>query len=323
MEHGLLAVGNMPVVRTRRLIPWVVVALSVWLTIPVSGQSQARSPEARYSAGVNLVTLDVCVRDPAGRFVEGLRPEQFLVLENGAPQELAFFEASAPLPVHAVLLIDRSASMRGAKLERARAGALQFAGRLQPRDRLKVIAFNERVRSLSATAGNLAWGASLAALGATGSTALYDALVLAAHELARMRRDAPAAQTRDVIIVLSDGEDTASLNGFEEVQPLLRRSGALVYGLSLRAGENGRPLGASWPLLQLARDTGARAVSVPSLDALDRLYEEIDLEVRRMYRVGYVSSNGRPDGGWRGLSVRVHTPDAQVRTRAGYYAPRR
>ena len=127
-------------------------------------------------------------------------------------------------------------------------------------------------------------------------------------------------ETREVIIVLSDGEDTASVVGFDEALPVLRRSGALVYALSLRADAKGVWLGATWPLLELARDTGGRTLSVPILDKLPALYEEIAAEVRHLYRIGYVSNDERRDGQWRQVAVRVLTRDARVRTRAGYYA---
>lgn len=275
--------------------------------------------QPRFRSDVDLVTLDVCVKDADGRFISGLSPDDFVVLEEGTRQRIALFEASDPLPMNVVLLIDRSASMRGEKLGRARAAAAAFVRLLGPRDRMKVIAFNERATIISSPAAD-AWSDALAPLTPTGATALYDAMVLAAHELGRIRRASDHLTARDVIIVLSDGEDTASLVGFEEMLPRLRRSGALVYGLSLRAGRNGQPTGAPWPLLRLAHETGATAMSVAELAQLDRLYEQIAVEVRHMYRIGYVSSDPRADGEWRTLSVRVADPRARIRTRAGYYA---
>ena len=278
--------------------------------------------QAQFRADIDLVTLDVCVRDATGRFVDSLTSDKFLVLENGVPQAVTVFEASDPLPLNVVLLIDRSASMYGEKIDRARAAAFEFAKLLHPDDRLEVIAFNQRATVVHTKGGDPAqWPATLTELSASGSTALYDAMLLAAHQMERGRR-AAEGYTRDLIIVLSDGEDTASLVGFDEVLPTLRRSGALVYGLSLRAGRAGESLGATWPLQQLARDTGAVAMGVPQLESLTRLYAQINQEVRQMYRLGYVSSDKHSDGEWRELVVRVDVPDAKVRTRSGYYAAR-
>jgi Ca-activated chloride channel family protein len=277
---------------------------------------------AQFRADIDLVTLDVCVRDTAGRFVESLTSDRFVILENGVPQQVTVFEAADRLPLNVVLLLDRSASMYGEKLDRARTAALEFASLLGPEDRLEIIAFNQRAAIVQAAGAEpSALPMALNRLSAIGSTALYDAMVIAANEIARSRRKSEG-YTRDLVIVLSDGDDTASLVGFDEVLPVLRRSGALVYGLSLRDGEAGETLGATWPLQQLARDTGAVAVAVPHLSSLSDLYAQINQEVRQLYRLGYVSSDKRADGQWRQLSVRVDVPDARVRTRAGYYAAR-
>jgi Ca-activated chloride channel family protein len=295
-----------------------VAALAVLLVV-LGAPSSAQSP---FRGGIDLVSLDVCVRDSTGRFLTGLAPEDFLVLENGKPQRVSFVMPSGTLPLRALLLIDRSGSMHGAKLERAVEAAGLFARRLGPADQLGIIAFNQQAARLHPFSNDLSGvPAALASVTATGSTSLYDALLVAANDLLRARSDA-LPDTREAVIVLSDGEDTGSLVGFDEVLPALRRSGALVYTVSLRESAKGEWLGASWPLLALARDTGARALGVPSLDALPALYAEIDAEVRHLYRIGYVSNDERRNGQWRSVAVRVRSGDARVRTRAGYYAAR-
>ena len=318
--------------------PIVLGVLAALLVVP-NGPSMAQAPstsasplpagmttpapdKAGFKAGVDLVPLDVCARDASGGFLTDLTADDFLVLENGKPQRISLLLPSGAVPLTAILLIDRSASMYGPKLERAIEAAGLFARRLGPDDQLEIIAFNHRAERVHAFGDDPARvPAALASLKTDGSTSLYDALLVAANDLARARAGA-LPETREVVIVLSDGEDTASLVGFEEVLPVLRRSGALVYTVSLREGTEGEWLGASWPLLALARDTGARALGVPRLDALPALYAEIDAEVRHLYRIGYVSADDRRDGRWRTVSVRVLSRDARVRTRAGYYAAR-
>ena len=285
------------------------------LTARVAGQP-------RFTSGVDLVSLDVCVRDSTGRFLSDLSPDDFLVLENGKLQRISFLMPSGAVPLTAILLIDRSASMSGVKLERAVEAAELFARLLGRDDQLEIVAFNQRAERVHVFGDDQAQvPVALASIQATGGTALYDALLVAANDLVRERHDA-LPETREAIIVLSDGDDTASLVGFDEVLPVLRRSGALVYTVSLREGAKGEWLGANWPLLALARDTGARALGVPRLDALPALYAEIDAEVRHLYRIGYISNDEHRDGQWRTVSVRVRPRDANVRTRAGYYASR-
>ena len=291
--------------------------------------SRAQSPDSpRFKSGIDLVSLDVCVRESTGRLLTGLTADDFLVLENGKPQRVSFVLPSGAVPLTALLLIDVSHSMYGPKLEQALEAARQFATLLGPEDRLEILAFNRRSHRIHAFGDDpahvrRALSSSIGAIlsSSTGTTALYDALLVGANDLLRARGET-LPETREVIIVLSDGEDTSSRIGFEEVLPVLRHSGALVYSVSLRANERGEWLGASWPLSVLARDTGARALAIPSLDALPALYADIDAEARHLYRIGYVSNDERRDGQWRTVSVRVRSRDAQARTRAGYYTSR-
>ena len=276
-----------------------------------------------FASNVDLVSFDVCVRNSSGGFMADLAAGDFVVLENGKPQRIVFVVPSDTVPLTVTLLIDRSASMRGHKLEHAREAVTQFLKLLGPKDQSAILAFNQRTVRLHGFGDDPARApAALASLEATGTTALHDALLVAAHDLVRARRGRPP-ETREAIIVLTDGEDTASRVGFEEVLPVLRRSGALVYAVSLRTDARGEWLGANWPLLALARDTGGRALGVPRLAALPDLYRDIDAEVRHSYRIGYVSADTRRDGQWRSLSVRVHAGDARVQARAGYYAAHR
>ena len=296
------------------------------------GQSiRADTSSPRFKSGVDLVSLDVCVRDASGRFVPDLSLDDFLVLEDGKPQQVAFLLPSKAVPLTAVLLIDVSQSMWGAKLQRAREATSGFARLLDADDRVELIAFNHRATRIHAFDDEAAHvsealSSSIDAIlksheSSTLSTALYDALLVGANELGR-RRGSLLPETREVIVALSDGEDNSSLVGFDEVLPVLRRSGALVYSVSLRANDRGDWLGATWPMSALARDTGARALGVPRLEALPDLYRDINAEVRHLYRLAYVSNDGRRDGRWRTISVRVPSRDVRVRTRAGYYAPR-
>ena len=184
----------------------------------------------------------------------------------------------------------------------------------------RVHRFEDETRHVASTV-TPSIGAVLTTIGAAGSTALYDARIVGIDDLVRRHGNTPA-EARDVVIVLSDGEDTSSRVGFEEVVPVVRRSGALVYSVSLRAGEGGEWLGPTWPLLQLARDTGARALGIPQLDALPQLYRGISTAVRHPYRIAYAPNNATRDGRWRTIAVRIPSRDARVVTRAGYYAPR-
>lgn len=280
------------------------------------------SGQPRFRHGVDLVSLDVCAKDSTGRLLTDLVADDFLVLENGRPQSVSIVMPSGAVPLTVVLLIDHSTSMLGPKLARAQEAARLFASRLGPEDRLEIIAFNQQAKRVLGFSDDLSRApAALDSIRAWGTTALYEALLVAANDVVRARAGMEP-ETREVIILLSDGEDTASVVGFDEALPVLRRSGALVYALSLRTDAKGIWLGPTWPLLTMARDTGGRTLGVPVLDKLPALYAEIAAEVRHLYRIGYVSNDDRRDGQWREVTVRVPARNARVRTRAGYYAAR-
>ena len=296
--------------------------IALWLSAGGIKAAETDRPQP-FKSGVDLVTVDVCVRDAAGHFLPTLSADDFLILENGAAQEVRFIERGDALPLRVLLLIDGSSSMNGRKLGRAREAAAQFAARLSADDKMEIITFNEKASIALAFEDERARAAeTLHHISASGMTALNEALLVAVNELRRVRT-VYGSEAREVVIVLSDGEDTASVIGFEEILRAVRSSGALVYTLSLRTSPSGEWLGANWPLLQLAADTGGRAVAVPRLDALEELYHDIVTEVRHLYRLGYVSSNSRRDGTWRSVSVRMRSGDARIQTRAGYYASSR
>ena len=275
----------------------------------------------RFKTQVDMVALDVCVRDANGQFVPDLSADDFVVLENGRPQRLVFMAPADAVPLTIVMLLDRSGSMHGPKLEYAIDAANAFAALLGPGDRLEIIGFNDRSTRLHGFGDDVSQvPAQLKSLWAVGSTALYDALLVGASAL-RRARGGPLADTREAIILLSDGEDMNSRVDFQEAQGALRRSGALVYAVSTRADPQGRWLSPNWPMLAVARDTGGKAAGVGAHE-LAEVFRAIDTELRHMYRLGYVSADERRDGAWRSIAVHVPSRDARVRTRAGYYAPR-
>lgn len=286
------------------------VVLTVLWTPRVAAQA-----DAPLRAAVDLVALDICVRAAGGHSVTGLGADDFLVIENGRPQRVQMFAVSRDVPIDAVLLVDRSASLGGEKDVQARTAARAFAATLRPADRFEVLGFDKRVSvlrdlaPLSAGIGLAAWREP------RGETALFDALAVAAHRLAQRPRD---PDRRRVLIVLSDGEDTSSILDEEAVLPALRRSGAVVYAVRLDSGGSG-PV--PWWLQRFATDTGGEATAVPKPEALPAWFTRISDEIRTLYRLGYVSSDARRDGTWRRVDVRVPTVMASVRTRTGYYAP--
>lgn len=281
-----------------------------------------RDPELpEFRSEVELVALEVCVKGRDGRLINDLTPQDFLVLEDRTPQQLSFFLPGDRVPLAVVMLMDRSSSMMGSKLERAKAAASAFIRALNPQDRVGLITFARRAdRAVPLGTDHRAAERAVAEIPpAGGLTGMFDAILVALQDL-KQARARTSEESRYVMIVLSDGQDTSSLVDFDEVLDAVRRSDVMVYGISLRTDAKDRWLAPGYELARLAADTGGRAVGVRATQDLTSIYEEIAAELRHLYRLGYVSSNTGGDGKWRTVSVRVARPDARARTRRGYFA---
>lgn len=307
-------------IMTRRVLSIMMLALAAVMIATARSAAQAQQ---RFRSGVDVVALDVCVKDRDGRFLPELAAGDFLVLDEHTPRDIQFFAAGSRVPLAVVLMVDRSSSMHGPKMARAKTAASSFIGTLGPGDLLEIIAFGDRTeRPLSFSTDRAAAEDAVAGLSADGKTALFESLSIALRDLAQMRRRETAEQ-RHAIVILSDGEDTKSLLAFDDVLEQARRSGVLIYTVSLRADMKGRILPTPWELFQLANETGGRAVAVDSHEELERVYREIGAELRHLYRLAFLPTGAPTDGSWRRVLVRVPTrAGAHVRTRAGYYAPR-
>ena len=285
-----------------------------------AANTPAEKPQ--FKSSVALVPLDVCVRNRDGRPTTGLKPEDFLILENNVPQQIVLFSAEGRVPLAVALLVDNSSSMAGLRLERARVAAAEFIGILRSGDLVEVISFNERpnLRYPLGTDHEQA-KRSLNEISAAGMARLYEAALVALRRLERAQRSRTVGY-RNVMVLLSDGEDTASRLPFDDVLEDVRRSGVLVYTISLRTDEHDRVVAPRWQMAHLANDTGGRAVAVRALSGLTQIYQDIGVELLHLYRLGYVPSAPARDGSWRSVSVRVPTRNVVIQTRSGYYAPR-
>jgi Ca-activated chloride channel family protein len=269
------------------------------------------------SVKTDLVMLPVTVVDRRGRFVPGLQREDFTVYDNGERRAIEFFTAD-DLPATIGMVIDSSGSMRG-KREDVTAAATAFAAMSHPLDQFFTLNFNEVVwpglpPSVAFTEDVNQLRAALSAARAAGMTALYDALDRALTHLQLGTRD------RKALIVVSDGGDNASTQTVEAVIERTRRTGAAIYSIALF---NPDDRGASRSLLKkLARDTGGRAFTPRSAEAVTRAFGAIARELRSGYTMGFIPPDTSA-GGFRSIRVVVDGADAgnlTVRTRAGYHA---
>jgi Ca-activated chloride channel family protein len=276
-----------------------------------------------FRAGVEMVSLNVTVVDSTGRYVTDLDQTDFSVFEDGARQELSFFNKTN-LPIALSLLIDSSASMEQ-RMENAQEAAIGFAKKIRAQDLAQVVDFDSRVEIKSGFTNKIDdLEAAIRTTSAGGSTALHNAVYISLKELAKVKAKNPDEIRRQAIVVLSDGEDTSSLVSFEEVLELAKRSETAIYTIGLQPRETTALRGfreAEFVLRQLAQETGGRAFFAQKIEDLKDVYGQIADELSSQYSMGYASKNPRRDGAFRRLVVQTNRANTTARTKRGYYGP--
>ncbi len=281
-----------------------------------------------FKGGVELVALNVVVTDPRSRFVPDLQREDFVVLEDGVRQEIAFFSGIS-VPLDLVIVIDTSSSMsimRPAVLEAA-SGFLRV---LRPEDRAAVVGFNERVSVLQDMTPDVALVAdAIRRTGATGVTALFSSLYVVLREFGRPARQATEVR-RQAIVVLTDGEENTSALGFETLLDEARARGVAVYAIMMQTEavtvlehRAGRLSYARAGIRQIATETGAVAYFPNHPRDLIPIYRTIASDLAHQYAIAYQPTTAGGDEVLRQVSVRlVSKPALKARTRTHYVSGR-
>lgn len=307
---------------------WRVRVMSV---VACVGGLSAVSAAQTFRSATELVNLNVTVVGPDASHVPGLTSEQFEVREDGIVQPLKFF-AAGETPVDVMLLLDTSSSMTDS-MPFVRAAASRFVGALRSGDRAGVMGISNGLRVLQPLTGDVdALNEAIKTTRAAGRTPLYASIYSALNELEKIRRQPDGGVRRQAMVVLTDGNDTASAFGFEELLPVVRRHAVPVYTIAPRPAQELRILRESafgettsrqdFELRTIATDTGGRAFFPVALRDLSGIYGDIANELAHQYSLGYQSTNAAHDGAFRRIALRVIAPNVQWRTRTGYQTER-
>ncbi len=266
------------------------------------GGSSLFAQQASFSTRVDSVRVDIDVRRD-NRPVPGLTADDFEILDNGVRQKVELV-ASTALPVSVVLALDTSASLDPKERTHLVAAGTRVIDALRPAETAALVTFAERILVHTAfTADAPKLRALVAAPTPSGDTALYDA----AHAAMLLGTSAPG---RSLVILFSDGEDTASFLTEDDVAEAAQRTGSVVCVVMI--GGDGR-------LLQrLANTTGGLFVKETSLDRVAARFAEILDSFRNRYLVSFTPT-GVTGAGWHKLTVRAKG-GGSVRARAGYWA---
>lgn len=276
-----------------------------------------RSDAPRYSVDVRAVALDVLVTDEEGRFVSGLRPDDFRVLEQDVPQELSFFSPGRT-PVTIMILLDSSASVRSDMLSIQKA-ANRFIKKLEPGDRARIGFFHDEVVFGPRFTDDMAeHSAMINQMQPQRSTHLYDALTESFEKIERV-------PDRKALLVFSDGEDQGSRTSTQGALEAARRSDVSVYAVGILGWSAAGGRHTNQRLLeQVARLTGGRAFFPENEKQMQKAFDRIRDEIHHQYRMGYVPASGGEGGRqWREIQVELtRRKDLVVRCRRGYYTDR-
>jgi Ca-activated chloride channel family protein len=269
----------------------------------------------------DLITFTVTVTDTYGRFVSGLGKSAFTVLDEKKQQEITFF-SDDDAPVSVGVIFDVSGSMGGDKISRARDALSKFIQTSHNMDEYFLIAFNSRAQLLlDKTRDGNAVLDKLTFVQTRNNTALYDACYLGVEKVQR------GAHPKRALLLISDGQDNNSRYTFSELRRLLKESDVTLYGIGILSGSDaGTGLGmeGQGTLDELASVSGGKAFFPRSNAEMDDIFEQIALELRHQYSIGYKPANFQNDGRWHKIKVRVTPPRGLprlfVRSKEGYYA---
>ena len=275
-----------------------------------------------------LVSVPVTVTDRSGRAINGLKKENFRVYENKVEQPISFFTAE-DAPASIGVIFDISGSMSDGKIIQAREALSRFIQTSHEQDEYFLISFNSTPHLLlDGTRDAQAVLDEFKNVHPGGETALYDAVSLGIEEVSH------GIYPKRAVILISDGEDNHSRYSFNQLRRSLQESDVAIYTIGIGGYTPRRSM--SQVVMEslgrvvmdnLASISGGRAFRPWDTKEMDEAFEQIALELRRQYSIGYVPSNYVADGKLHRIRVTLAVPPSLsrlvVRNREGYHAVRK
>jgi Ca-activated chloride channel family protein len=292
-----------------RCLP-VLIALS---GIVAAGQ---QPPTFKSGSGA-IVSIFATVNDASRRLVPGLTIEDFEILDNDKPQPITVFDNKIR-PITVVVMLDTSLSMTNS-IPRLREAAEQFVIRLLPADKARVGAFNDKIEFSSRFTNNRDELISdVKDLDYGNGTRLWDAVNASVEEL-------KGIEGRRVILVLTDGDDTASRAGLGAVTDRSRDEEVMVYTIGLESVFfDGQRMVRTRPdrgLRRIADETGGGYFELKKSDELASTFTRVAEELHSQYTLGFEAT--QLDGRVHKITVRMKQPGMTARARRSYVAVRR
>jgi len=315
-------------------------AALVWFFVCLCVPKEFAQEKPDIQVDVDLVTIACEVNNANGTPAADLKAEDFRLLDNGQPREISHFWRESDLPLTVALVADVSGSQAG-YIRSHREAIAQFLKQvIGPRDRAMVVEVAGKARLLSGlsnSSGDLS--AAVERIGSPegrqspllgpvcrnssfphscGGTALWHALYYTAREL-------KPVTGRKAIVVLSDGIDTGSDIGLNDLIEATQAAGTVVYSIKYASPMRFFSIGGaiaqavSHGLDRLSRESGGLMFPNPGRDTAEG-FSRIETDLRNMYVLGFAPPAGARDGRFHALSVTATPPGLTVRSRAGYWA---
>jgi Ca-activated chloride channel homolog len=269
---------------------------------------------------VDEVVLNATVLDDKQHLVPTLQQADFRVFEDGVEQRITSFQHQ-DIPISLGIIVDNSGSMR-TKRDAVNKSALDLVHASNPDDESFVVNFSDEAyidQDFTASLAKLREG--LSHIDSKGGTALYDAVVASADYMSKN-----AKRTKQVLLIITDGEDNASSTSLEEtVRRIQDLQGPVVYSIGLLYADEGggrEAHRARRALEMLSNETGGMAFFPKNLAQVDDVAEEVARDIREQYTIGYHSTKPISEGGFRAVHVEAKAKGygrLVVRTRTGYY----
>jgi Ca-activated chloride channel family protein len=279
---------------------------------PVS--SAVARQDAIFRSSTRIVPVITTVTDAQGRLVPALERDEFTILDNGRPQDITFFESEVQ-PFSVVVMMDFSASMT-ANLDLLKEASEQFIIRMLPEDEGQVGAFSDKIQfsgEFTNDRDDLIF--ALRDLQFGNPTRLYDAI----NESMAMLQ---SAEKRKVVLVFTDGDDTASRVDMGDVLERARDEEVMIYAIGLQSDYfNGQRRVRSRPdrgLRRLAEDTGGGYFELERTDELGPTFSRVAQELHSQYTLGFTPT--ALDGKEHKLTVRMQQSGMTARARRSYIA---
>lgn len=291
-------------------------------TVPSTPTGPVQKQDGGYALHVNVeeVVLNATVIGRGGRLVQDLKQDDFQVFEDGVKQRIVSFQHS-DLPVSIGLVVDNSGSM-AEKRPAVNKSALDLIQASNPQDEAFVVNFSDEAfidQDFTSSINKLRDG--LSHIESRGGTALYDAVVASADKVAQ-----DAKHPKQVLIVITDGEDNAStLNLEQTIHRVQELSGPEIYAIGLLYGDDmsrAEKRHAQRALEMLSTETGGIAFFPKSIDQVDEIAAQVAQDIRSQYTIGYHSSKPYSEPGFRRILVTAESKSEgklTVRTRTGYF----